>query len=149
MGPSNAFAKALFVCTATTALTAQGAGFYLSEVGTPGSLGTAGVANPTNTWGADAAWANPAGMSYLDEQHLIAGLQVLVPKIEFNSKSVEDTVTGRPVSGNDGGNAGGDHPELFLRQAIVGKGEVRLFGDRTAGRRHRLRLGLRRPLRHR
>ena len=106
MTPSNALAKALFACTTTMALTAQGAGFYLSEVGTPGSLGTAGVANPTNTWGADAAWANPAGMSYLDEQHLIAGLQVLVPKIEFNSKSVEDTVTGRPVSGNDGGNAG-------------------------------------------
>ncbi len=29
------------------------AGFYLFEVGTPGSLGTAGVANPVNTYTAD------------------------------------------------------------------------------------------------
>ena len=41
---------------------AGAAGFYISEVGTPGSLGTAGVANPTNTFAADSAWANLAGM---------------------------------------------------------------------------------------
>jgi hypothetical protein len=37
-------------------LTIQGAnaaGFYLSEYGTPGSTGTAGVANPTNNFGTD------------------------------------------------------------------------------------------------
>jgi hypothetical protein len=39
---------------------AQAAGFYISEVGTPGSLGTAGVANPVNTYSADASWTNPA-----------------------------------------------------------------------------------------
>ncbi|MGB5735253.1 MAG: hypothetical protein WBM40_12520, partial [Thiohalocapsa sp.] len=38
---------------------ACGAGFYLTEVGTPGSLGTAGAANPTNTVSADASWTNP------------------------------------------------------------------------------------------
>ena len=35
---------ALLVCTSIHA-----AGFYLNEVGTPGSLGTAGAANPTNS----------------------------------------------------------------------------------------------------
>jgi long-subunit fatty acid transport protein len=34
-------------------------GLYLSELGTPGSTGTAGVANPTNTFTADAAWTDP------------------------------------------------------------------------------------------
>jgi len=31
------------------------AGFYISEVGTPASIGTAGVANPTNTISADSS----------------------------------------------------------------------------------------------
>ena len=35
--------------------TASAAGFYLAEVGTPHSLGTAGVANPTNVLGADSS----------------------------------------------------------------------------------------------
>jgi hypothetical protein len=30
-------------------------GFYVSELGTPGSLGTAGVANVTNNFSADSA----------------------------------------------------------------------------------------------
>ncbi len=47
------------------ASSAQGAGFYLQELGTPHSLGTAGVANATNTQGADASWSNPAGMVYI------------------------------------------------------------------------------------
>ena len=45
---------------------AEAAGFYFPEVGTPSSLGTGGVANATNTYGADAAWTNPAGMTALE-----------------------------------------------------------------------------------
>ena len=48
--------------------TAFAAGFYISEVGTPGSLGSVGVINPTNTYSADAAWTNPAGMTGLDDE---------------------------------------------------------------------------------
>ena len=33
---------------------AGAAGFYISEIGTPGSLGTAGVANPVNRITADS-----------------------------------------------------------------------------------------------
>jgi len=97
----------LVVLTFTNA--AHGAGFYSPSVGTPGSLGTAGVANPTNTRGADAAWTNPAGMTGIDQQHLIAGSQVIVPSVKFNAKSAENNaILPRrlgPVSGDNGGNA--------------------------------------------
>jgi long-chain fatty acid transport protein len=78
---------------------AQAAGFYISEVGTPGSLGTAGVANPVNTISADSSWTNPAGMTGLQQDEMLAGLQVVVPKIEFDSSVAE-------AGGSDGGNAG-------------------------------------------
>ena len=75
------------------------AGFYLSEVGTPGSLGTAGVANPVNTYNADSSWTNPAGMTGLQEDEILTGLTILLPKIEF-----EASVAG--AGGSNGGNAG-------------------------------------------
>jgi len=78
---------------------AQGAGFYLSEVGSPGSLGTAGVANSTNTVGADSSWTNPAGMTGLQQDTIMAGTQVILPKIEFDSSVATS-------GGSDGGNAG-------------------------------------------
>lgn len=81
-----------------SAQTANAAGFYLSEQGTPGSMGTAGVANVTNTFTADAAWTNPAGMTGMTEDSILAGMVVVVPKVEFNS-----TVAER--DGSDGDNA--------------------------------------------
>ena len=89
--------------------TVHGAGFYSPSVGTPGSLGTAGVANPTNTRGADASWTNPAGMTGIDRQHILSGFQVIVPSVKFNAKSAENNaILPRrlgPVRGNNGGNA--------------------------------------------
>ena len=78
---------------------AQAAGFYLQEIGTPHSLGTAGVANSTNTSGADASWSNPAGMVYLQEDQVFAGFQAVIPNMEFDTS----IATG---GGGDGGNAG-------------------------------------------
>ena len=71
---------------ATAALLATGqsmaAGFYLTQVGTPMSIGTVGVTNTTNTWGADAAWAQPAGMVYLEEDTVgVTGLSLLGPEM--------------------------------------------------------------------
>ena len=85
------------------------AGFYIAEVGTPHSLGTAGVANPTNTEAADAAWSNPAGMAFLKEDGLLAGMQLIVPSVKFDS----DVAT---AGGSDGGNAGivTPVPSLFV-----------------------------------
>ena len=65
------------------------AGFYITEIGTPGSLGTAGAANPTNTFHADSSWTNPAGMTGLDKDVMVAGLQLVVPKIEFDPSVTE------------------------------------------------------------
>jgi long-chain fatty acid transport protein len=84
------------------------AGFYLSEVGTPHSLGTAGVANPTNVIGADSSWTNPAGMTGLDSTQMVAGMQVVLPEMKFDS-----SIATR--GGGDGGNAGqmGVIPSFF------------------------------------
>ena len=75
------------------------AGFYLPEVGTPHSLGTGGVGNPTNRDGADASWTNPAGMTGLDEDEIVAGVQFVLPKAKFDSSVAT-------AGGSDGGNAG-------------------------------------------
>jgi hypothetical protein len=58
--------KTLFAALLAMSNAAFAAGFYSPSVGTPGSLGTVGVANPTNTRGADASWTNPAGMTGID-----------------------------------------------------------------------------------
>ena len=92
---------------------ANAAGFYLSEQGTPGSMGTAGVANTTNTFTADAAWTNPAGMTGMTEDSILTGLVVSMPTLEFKS-----TVATR--GGSDGGNAGetGVIPSFFYTKVL-------------------------------
>ena len=87
------------IIVAVTTQQARAGGFYISEIGTPGSLGTAGVANPTNNFGADSAWTNPAGMTGVKEDHGLAGVQLIVPQAKFDS-----SVAG--AGGGDGGNAG-------------------------------------------
>ncbi len=67
----------------------QAAAFYISEFGTPGSLGTAGVANTTNTFGADSAFTNPAGMTGLEQDTIVSGMQALIPEIKFDSSIAE------------------------------------------------------------
>ncbi len=78
---------------------ARAAGFYIPEVGTPVSLGTGAVANPTNIYSADAAWTNPAGMTALRSNSWVAGFQAITPEMKFDSS----VATG---GGDDGGNAG-------------------------------------------
>ncbi len=96
----TAAVRVLIGCSALLlTVSAQSAGFYISEVGTPGSLGTAGVANPVNTISADSSWTNPAGMTGLEQDEMLAGMQLVVPKIEFDSSVAE-------AGGSDGGNAG-------------------------------------------
>jgi len=71
---------------------------YIAEIGTPISVGTAGVANVTNTVGADSVFTNPAGMTGLEDDQVLAGVQLLVPTVRFDS----DVAT---AGGSDGGNA--------------------------------------------
>ena len=90
------------------------AGFYLTQVGTPMSIGTVGVTNTVNTWGADSAWTQPAGMVNMREDSVgVTGLSVLLAKIEFDSSVAE-------AGGSDGGNAGDPVaiPSQFLVQRL-------------------------------
>ncbi len=73
-------------------------GIYLSEIGTPNSLGTASAANVTNRESPDASWTNPAGMTGMDRAQAFGGIQLLVPAVEFESEIAE-------AGGSDGGNA--------------------------------------------
>ena len=50
-------------------------GFYLPEVGSPGSVGTACVANVVNNFGTDAALTNPAGMTGLKRDQVLVFLR--------------------------------------------------------------------------
>lgn len=100
MGPhtkSNAFLAAVVMLAAEPSMAA---GFYLTQIGTPMSIGTVGVTNAVNTWGADAAWSQPAGMVNLKEDNVgVTGVSLLAPKVEFDSSVAE-------AGGSDGGNAG-------------------------------------------
>ena len=75
------------------------AGFYLSEIGTPASLGPAGAANVTNNFGPDATWANPAGLTGVEDGVIAVGVQVVSTTMEFDP-------TIATAGGDDGGNAG-------------------------------------------
>jgi long-chain fatty acid transport protein len=109
-GANNKYlTKILVAAMFPASSSAFAAGFYSPSIGTPGSLGTAGVANPTNTRGADASWTNPAGMTGIDSQHLLTGLQLVLPSVKFSAKSVQfnpvRTDLQGPVRGDNGGNA--------------------------------------------
>ena len=75
------------------------AGFYLTQLGTPLSIGTVGVVNSVNSWGADSAWAQPAGMVNLRQDTVhTSGASLLGGKVEFDSSIAQ-------AGGSDGGNA--------------------------------------------
>lgn len=116
------------------------AGFYISEVGTPLSLGTAGVANPTNNISADSSWTNPAGMTGLDQNEILGGLQVVAPNVRFDSSVAT-------AGGNDGGNAGTAVaiPSFFYVNAVTDRLRLGIssaglmgggvdYGDKFVGR---------------
>ena len=103
----------LLLSIATTLLLAAtsafAGGIYLSEYGTPVSLGTAGSANVVNNKSADAVYTNPAGMTGIKEDVILSGLQVLIPQVRFDSDIAE-------AGGSDGGNAADPVaiPSLFV-----------------------------------
>ena len=126
----------------------QAAGFYISEVGTPGSLGTAGVANPVNRLTADASWTNPAGMTGIKKDEMLAGFQLLLPKIEFDPSVAE-------AGGKDGGNAGNIAaiPSFFMVKTlsdrwrlgfsvVAPQGGAMNYGDDFVGRYGSTRVSL-------
>ena len=112
----------LFIATSAFA-----GGLYLPEIGTPISIGTAGVGSVTNNVIADAAVTNPAGMTDIEDDVGLAGLQILIPTVRFDS----DIAT---AGGSDGGNAG------FV--SVIPS----TFVVKTMGEDWRLGLGITAPL---
>lgn len=87
----------LFLFLINTSATAGG--LYISEIATPASLGTVGVANVVNNMGVDSAYTNPAGMTGLEKDAILTGFQLALPTLRFDSSLAE-------AGGSDGGNAG-------------------------------------------
>lgn len=111
---SVSIAACLWVLSAFVAADARAAGFYISEVGTRLSLGTAGAGNVTNTFGPDAAWANPAGLVSVESGTMFGGLQLIVPTMKFDMDVAEK-------GGREGGNAGDPAvvPSFYYSQALT------------------------------
>jgi len=100
MKPANVLTAFLTGAALLATGQSMAAAFYLTQVGTPLSIGTVGVANTVNNYGADAAWAQPAGMVDLKEDTVnVTGLTLLYPEMKFDSSVAE-------AGGGDGGNAG-------------------------------------------
>ena len=74
-------------------------GIYITQIATPGSVGTAGVSNVVNDIDASSVFTNPAGMTGLTRDEVVVGTQLLIPEFRFDSSIAE-------AGGSDGGNAG-------------------------------------------
>lgn len=84
-------------------LALQGAGLWLYERGTPDNM-TAVAGRAAAALDASTAVSNPAGMTQLDTQQMVLGLQPMYMDFQFDSG-------GRTtIAGDDGGQAGGFVP---------------------------------------
>jgi long-chain fatty acid transport protein len=99
----NLFTKSFAALTiALLNASAQAAGLWLYEMGTP-DVGTASAGMTSRAQDAATAFANPAGMTRLQESQFMVGVQPIYADI----KSDVNVAT---FSGGDGGNAGGFVP---------------------------------------
>ena len=105
----------LFIASLFSVASVFAGGFYAPEIASPGSIGTAGAANPTNIYDASAAVTNPTGRLYLEgETRTRMGLQLMAPVTRFKA----DAAT--TVAGDNGGNSGVDTviPGFFVAHHI-------------------------------
>ena len=72
---------------------------YITQIATPGSVGTAGVSNVVNDVDASSVFTNPAGMTGLTKDEILVGSQLVIPVNRFDSSIAE-------AGGSDGGNSG-------------------------------------------
>ncbi len=87
------------------AVPAYAGGLYLNEVGTP-VMGNAGAGAQAEASDASTAFHNPAGMTLLDGQQFMLTGGLIYSEVRFESDG------GAPITGGDGGNAGGWAPML-------------------------------------
>jgi long-chain fatty acid transport protein len=80
-------------------ISANAGGLWLYEMGTP-DVGTATAGMASRAADAATAFANPAGMTRLDQQQLMVGVQPIYADVKFDTEQAT-------FGGNNGGNAGG------------------------------------------
>jgi len=90
-------------------LSVDAAGLWLYEQATP-DMGTASAGRVALASEASTASVNPAGMTLLDRSQILAGVQMLYVKTEFDTDFAE-------FGGGDGGNAGGWVPAASFSYA--------------------------------
>ena len=93
----------VMLCFLMSAANTMAGGLYLNEFATP-STGTASAG--AEAWGHDASTSfhNPAAMTRIDGTEIMGGFMALYSQVEFE----QDPST--PVSGGNGGDAGGFLP---------------------------------------
>jgi long-chain fatty acid transport protein len=81
---------------------AKAAGLWLYELGTP-DVGTASAGMASRAGDAATAFANPAGMTRLEQSQVMIGVQPIYSDIKFDTEQAT-------FGGDNGGNAGGLTP---------------------------------------
>lgn len=131
---------AVLLSTSLLTTEARAGGLWLYEQASP-DLATAGAGAASRAEDASTAFANPAGMTQLNETQILFGAQAGFPSIHFDTDSATTT------SGGSGGNAGNPfaapatyfvhslNDDLKLGFALVSYvGAALDYGDNWAGR---------------
>ena len=121
---------------AFTSSAVMASGIQITEKGTKG-LGNAWAGGAAVAEDASTVYWNPAGMTRLDGNHVELSLHLIRPSFKWNDDG-STTVIGQPLTGSDGGDAGGPNfvPNFFYSHAFgdkwrAGIGIVSPFGLET------------------
>ncbi len=100
---------------------AFGAGFALIEQSMSG-LGNAYSGGSAIAEDSSTIFYNPAGMTRLSGNQIIAGTHIIIPSVEFNNEGSKH-VTGAPLSGGNGGDGGVTKlvPNLYYSRKVTDK----------------------------
>ena len=147
--------RSSFVLAATLALFSglTFAAFFQLAENSPAGLGNAFAGGAAIAEDASTVWYNPAGLTRLKGNQLVAGGHLIFPSTKFDNEgsTITGLLGGAPLTGGDGGDAGEDAlvPNVYYAQPIdddltVGIGLNTPFGlatdydDGWVGRYHAL-----------
>ncbi|MDX1444037.1 MAG: outer membrane protein transport protein [Gammaproteobacteria bacterium] len=94
----------LLVAATAMPATTLAAGFQLTEQSVSG-LGRAFAGGAAVAEDASTIFYNPAGLTMLDQQEIVAGASVITLKADFDKISATDAI-GQPLTGGEGGDVG-------------------------------------------
>jgi long-chain fatty acid transport protein len=124
------------ILMAFTSSAVLASGIQITEKGTKG-LGNAWAGGAAVAEDASTVYWNPAGMTRLDDNHAELSVHLIRPSFKWDDDG-STSVIGQPLSGSDGGDAGGSNfvPNFFYSHEIsdnwrAGIGIVSPFGLET------------------